>query len=82
MTQIKRKKTKVVSISLPKGTLAMLDANRRKRYQTRSSFIASLIEKENDEERWRLIYEEGRRLGKKLKITSEDDVDRILHEAS
>jgi len=81
MTQIKRK-TQVVSISLPKSITEKLDEMSRKKYQSRSSFIASLIDKEADDENWRLIYKEGRKLGSKLKIKSEKDIDRILHEDS
>ncbi|OGM28505.1 hypothetical protein A2962_00805 [Candidatus Woesebacteria bacterium RIFCSPLOWO2_01_FULL_39_61] len=79
MTQIVRK-TKVVSISIPPKTAAKLDEVRKKKGQSRSAFITSLIEKEVEDERWETIYKWGRETAKKFKITSEDDIDRILHE--
>jgi len=81
MTQISRN-TQVVSISLPKRVAGKLERVRKTRGQSRSAFIASLIEKEAEEVRWKEIFKEGREIGKKLNITSEDDIDRILHEAS
>lgn len=81
MTQIKRK-TKVVSISLPKGVAELLEKNRKVKGQTRSAFISHLIEKESEDERWGRIFEWGRETARKFNITSEDDIDRILHEDS
>lgn len=81
MTKIVRK-TEVVSISLPKSIARALDEISSKRRQSRSSFIASLIEKESEDTRWKLILEEGRKIGKKFNIKSEEDIDRILHESS
>ncbi|MFV1917057.1 MAG: ribbon-helix-helix protein, CopG family [Patescibacteria group bacterium] len=81
MTQVYRN-TQVVSVSLPKKVARKLEKTRKSRGQSRSAFIASLIEKEAEEARWKEIFKEGREIGKKLKITSEDDIDRILHEAS
>lgn len=74
--------TQVVSISLKKDVAQRLDKTRKVRGQSRSAFIASLIDRETEDERWRKIYKEGREIGKKFKITSEGDVDKILHEAS
>ena len=72
--------TTVISVSLPKETAKKLDQTRSQRGQTRSALITSLIEKEAEAESWRQIYKKGREAGRKLKITSEDDIDRILHE--
>lgn len=79
MTQITRK-TQVVSISLSKQTVKVLDEARNKRKQSRSSYIASLIEKEKNDQEWEQILKWGKETAKKFKITSEDDIDRILHE--
>jgi metal-responsive CopG/Arc/MetJ family transcriptional regulator len=73
------RKTQVVSISLPKQTVSKLERARKTRSQSRSAFIASLIEKEVEEERWVRIYKKGQEIAKKFKITSEEDIDRILH---
>ena len=73
--------TQVVSISLPKNIAKKLDRERVKRGQSRSAYIASLVDRQTEEERWQQIYKWGRETAKKFKITSEDDIDRILHGA-
>ena len=79
MTQIKRK-TQVVSVSLPTSIVNKLDEIIAKKHQNRSSFIASLIDKEYEEEQWNYLLKVGRATAKKFNIKSEDDIDRILHE--
>lgn len=74
--------TAVISISLPKRTVRALEETRRQNGQSKSAFIAALIEKEREDRRWQRIYKKGEEIAKKLGITSEEDVDRILHEAS
>jgi metal-responsive CopG/Arc/MetJ family transcriptional regulator len=71
--------TQVVSISLPKRVASKLEQARKTRGQSRSAFIASLIEKEAEEARWQRIYKKGQETAKEFKITSEEDIDRILH---
>ncbi|MBI4066862.1 ribbon-helix-helix protein, CopG family [Candidatus Gottesmanbacteria bacterium] len=78
MTAIPRN-TQVVSISLQKSIARKLDTIRKFRGQTRSAVIAALIEKETENQRWEKIYKKGQETAKKFKITSEDDIDRILH---
>lgn len=73
--------TEVVSVSLPRGVAQLLEIARKTRGQSRSAFIAALIQKEVEEERWRKIYAKGMETARKFKITSEDDIDRILHGA-
>lgn len=72
--------TEVVSISLLKATAVKLDEVRQDRGQSRSALISSLIEKEAENKRWQEIYKKGRETALKFNITSEDDIDRILHE--
>ncbi len=71
--------TEVVSISLPRGIAKQLEKTRNMRGQSRSAFIVALIQKEAEEERWREIYARGFETARTFKITSEDDIDRILH---
>lgn len=78
MTQILRN-TEVISISLSKKVATKLEKARKARGQSRSAFLASLIEKEAEEARWQKIYIKGQDTAKKFKITSEEDIDRILH---
>lgn len=80
MTNIQRN-TEVISVSLPKNVAQKLERVRKIRGQSRSAFIASLINQLAEEERWRRIYGRGEKTAIEFKITSEDDIDRILHEA-
>lgn len=76
-----QRKTEVVSVSLPKNVAQKLERVRELAGQSRSAFIASLIEKTAEDQRWQRLYRKGEQTAKKFKITSEDDIDRILHEA-
>jgi len=76
-----QRKTDVISVSLPKKVVQKLEKVRNARGQSRSAFIASLINQLAEEERWRRIYQRGERTARVFKITSEDDIDRMLHEA-
>jgi metal-responsive CopG/Arc/MetJ family transcriptional regulator len=71
--------TQVISISLPKRIARELEKTRKFRGQSRSAFIASLIGKEAEDARWQRIYKKGKETAKKFMITSEEDIDRILH---
>lgn len=73
--------THVISISLPKNLAKKLDQERIRRGQSRSAYVASLVDKEAEKERWEKIYKLGKDTARKYKITSEEDIDRILHGA-
>lgn len=73
--------TQVVSVSLSKSIAKKLDQERIRRGQSRSAYIASLVSQQAEEERWQRIYRWGRETAKKFKITSEEDIDRIIHGA-
>jgi len=73
--------TEVVSISLAKPIVNKLERARIARGQTRSAFIAALIDQASDDQRWQAIYKKGSETASRFKITSEEDIDRILHEA-
>ncbi|MBI3335626.1 MAG: ribbon-helix-helix protein, CopG family [Candidatus Portnoybacteria bacterium] len=72
--------TQVISISLPRGIAAKLESARKARGQSRSAFIASLVNRQTEEERWQRIYKRGQETAFRFGITSEEDIDRILHE--
>jgi len=76
-----QRNTAVVSISLPRNIERKLDQIRKERGQSRSALIASLILKHSEEKRWQKIYKTGERTARQFKITSQEDIDRILHEA-
>ena len=72
--------TEVISISLPKEIAFRLEEARKRQGQSRSAFITSLIERISEDERWEALYKKGAETARKFKITSEEDIDRILHE--
>lgn len=76
-----QRNTAVVSVSLPKNIERKLDQIRKERGQSRSALIASLISKHSEEKRWQKIYKTGKQTARQFKITSQEDIDRILHEA-
>ena len=71
--------TAVVSVSLPREVANKLEKARRTQGQSRSAYITSLIDKEVERQRWERIFKKGREVARTLKITSEGDIDRILH---
>lgn len=72
--------TEVISVSLPKKVSQKLERVSRDRGQSRSALITSLINQFAEDERWERIYKRGEKTARKFKITSEEDIDRILHE--
>lgn len=73
--------TEVISVSLPKNVAQKLEWARKVEGQSRSAFIASMIEQIAEDKRWQRIFQKGEQTARKFKITSEDDIDRLLHEA-
>ncbi len=71
--------TAVISVSLPKQIAKVLEKDRKAKGQSRSAYVASLIEKVSEEERWQKIYKRGEQTARDFRITSEEDIDRILH---
>jgi len=80
MKVIQRNATEVVSVSLPKSVVSKLEKESVARGQSRSAFIASLIDSTTEESRWQRLYKKGAQTATKFKITSEEDIDKILHE--
>lgn len=70
--------TTVVSVSLPPTLVEQLDAIRRKSGVSRSSIVASLIERYVMKKQWSRIRRWGEKTARKFSITSEDDIARIL----
>lgn len=73
--------TTVVSISLEPRTVLRLDALRSASSQNRSSFIASLVEKEAMRQDWKALRRIGDRTAKRFEILSEDDVYKAIGDA-
>lgn len=70
--------TTVVSVSLPPPLVRQLDSLRKKAGTSRSSIVAALIERYAMEKQWSQIRRWGEETAKKFRITSEDDIARIL----
>lgn len=70
--------TTVVSVSLPPTLVEQLDALRKSAKTSRSSIVASLIERYTMEKQWNQIRRWGEETARKFSITSEDDIARIL----
>ncbi len=66
---------------MPKNAFKKLEKARKRNGQSRSAFIVSLVNQLAEEERWQRIYQRGQLSARQFKITSEEDIDRILHEA-
>ena len=76
-----KRTTHVISVSLSKKTVNNMEQTRKFSAQSRSSFVASLIDKATEESRWDRIYKNGAKTARDFKVTSEEDIDKILHEA-
>ncbi len=70
--------TTVVSVSLPPMLVRQLDALRKNAGASRSSIVASLIERYAMEKQWEKLRSWGEETARKFRITSEDDIARIL----
>lgn len=76
-----RRKTKVVSFSFDPEVILILDKLRQKTGQTRSAYVASLIENYSVKKEWEQIKEWGEETARKFKVTSEEDVYKLLGDA-
>ncbi|MDP3724553.1 MAG: ribbon-helix-helix protein, CopG family [bacterium] len=73
--------TEVVSVSLPAPLLRKLDQESKEEGRSRSNFIKNLLVQYLENKRWEHIYRRGTETAQKFNLTSEDDLDRILHNA-
>lgn len=71
--------TEVVSVSLSPKIAQKLELERRRKGQSRSAFISTLINNLSEDERWQRIYKRGELTARIFGVTSEEDIDRILH---
>lgn len=73
--------TQTFNIALPKELVKKVDEVAKKEYRNRSELIreALRIYLKNMEE-WEQIFEYGKKVGKKMGIKNEEDVNRIVYE--
>lgn len=74
--------TQMFNIALPKPLVVRIDEVAKREYRNRSEFIREAVRVYlEDRNEWDKLFAFGRRQAKKLGITSEKDVDRIVAKA-
>jgi len=73
--------SQTLNISLPKDLIKRVDELAKKEYKNRSELIREALRGYvEDKNEWEEIFEEGKKMGKKMGIKSEEDVYRIVDE--
>jgi len=71
--------TQTFNISMPKALVSMMDLVARREYKNRSELIKEAVRVYlEDRRRWNGIFAEGEKQAKKMGITSEDEVNRMV----
>lgn len=70
--------SKVVSVSLTPAVYEMLEKLRIREKKSRSELFKEMIRKYNEDKAWEEIYTWGEATARKFKITSEEDVLRLI----
>ena len=67
-------KAQTLNISLPTELVKIIDERAGKEYRSRSEFIREAIRKElKDTTAWNNIFAQGKKMGEKMNITSEEE---------
>ena len=72
--------SRVVSISLPAKTAERHERERQRAGKTRSAYISTIIDNAASEARWERVYGQGRQTARRFGITSEDEINQIVHD--
>ena len=73
--------SQTLNISLPKELVKKTDEAAKKVYKNRSEYIRDVLVKQlNKESDWEEIFAEGKKIGEKMGIKSEEDAYRIANE--
>lgn len=73
--------TQTLNISLPKELVKRVDEVASREYRNRSELIRQALRVYlKDLQEWEEIFEYGKKQGRKMGITSEEDVNRIVYE--
>ena len=73
--------TQTFNIALPKDLVKKVDAMAKKEYRNRSELIREALRVYmKDMQEWEEIFEYGKKMGKKMGIKSEEDVNKIVYE--
>lgn len=76
--------TKTLTISLPPQLFKEVDRLAKEERKTKSELFRDMIrvyEDYFDEKRWRKLKKLGKETAKKLNVTSEEDIEKLVHEA-
>ncbi|MDI6689686.1 MAG: ribbon-helix-helix protein, CopG family [Actinomycetota bacterium] len=76
--------TKTLTISLPPQVFEEVERLAKQERKTKSELFRDMIsvyEDYLDEKRWRRLRRLGRETAKRLNITSEEDIEKLVHEA-
>ncbi len=74
-------KTKAFNIALPEQLVRKIDQTAKREYQNRSEFIREAVRVYlARKERWADIFSYGQKIGRKMGIKSEEDVNKIVYE--
>ncbi len=76
--------TKTLTVSLPPQIFAEIERLAKLERKTKSELFRDMVrvyEDHLDEERWRKLKRLGQETAKKYRITSEDAIEKLVHEA-
>jgi metal-responsive CopG/Arc/MetJ family transcriptional regulator len=76
--------TKTLTVSLPPQIFEEVEKLAAQEKKTKSELFRDMVrvyEDHLDENRWRRLKRLGRETAKKLNITSEEDIEKLVHEA-
>lgn len=76
--------TKTLTVSLPPQMYEEVERLAKQERKTKSELFRDMIsayEDYLDERRWRRLRRLGKETAKRLNITSEEDIERLVHEA-
>jgi len=73
--------TQTLNIALPKDLVKKVDELAKKEYRNRSELIREALRVYiSDKKEWNDILDYGKKVGKKMGIKSEEDVNKIVYE--
>ncbi|MDI6892809.1 MAG: ribbon-helix-helix protein, CopG family [Actinomycetota bacterium] len=76
--------TKTLTVSLPPQIFEEVERLAKQERKTKSELFRDMLniyEDYLDEKRWRRLRRLGRETAKRLNITSEEDIEKLVHEA-
>jgi len=76
--------SKTLTVSLPPPIYEEIERLAKLERKTKSELFRDMVkiyEDHLDEERWRRLKHRGRMTGKKFRVSSEQDIEKIVHEA-